>query len=211
MDSERFDRPTKTLSTSSTRRRLLRLLAAVSVAGGVLTLLAPDDVLAGKGRNGRHGGKDSNGGKGGHARGHKGKKGPPGSTSNPCSGVTCTRDVCHEKPNGTPCGPDGSPSHCCQGGVCIPPLTCLSVGKTCGSKADCDRDCCSQKGGALDGCNDGSSSCICGNSLPGQPCGSDDDCFADVSKTRCVCGTCCCTECGSGAMRYLLLHMSPAP
>ena len=39
MDGARFDRLTKSLSAPSTRRRLLRLLSAVPVAGGLLFLV----------------------------------------------------------------------------------------------------------------------------------------------------------------------------
>jgi hypothetical protein len=59
MDPQRFDTLAKTLSTSGTRRGLLRLLAAVPVASGLLTRLEPEDAQ-GRGEDGRDGkdGKD---------------------------------------------------------------------------------------------------------------------------------------------------------
>jgi hypothetical protein len=62
MDTERFDRLVKSLSTVGTRRRLLRLVAPVPVAGALLTRLEEvvqgqlngADVRGGGGRLARH-------------------------------------------------------------------------------------------------------------------------------------------------------------
>jgi hypothetical protein len=114
MDGPRFDRLAKTLSTSGTRRALLRLLAAVPIAGGLLTVLHQEAVQAGKGKHGKHG-KGRNGGHGGKgAHGHKGNNdndgqgGKGGTGSNPCRG----------KADETCCG-DGSSPTWCQGGKCV--------------------------------------------------------------------------------------------
>ena len=51
MDPLRFDMLVKTLSAAGTRRALLRLLAAVPVAGGVFSLFEEEGV-AGNGHKG---------------------------------------------------------------------------------------------------------------------------------------------------------------
>jgi hypothetical protein len=71
MDPVRFDTLIKTLSSTGTRRGLLRLLAAVPVAGGLLALGNPASV-ARKGDKGRQRGKD---GKHGKSRSRDGKAG----------------------------------------------------------------------------------------------------------------------------------------
>src|SRR3954447_22800466 len=77
IEADRFDTLARSLSVASTRRTLVRLLATVPVAGGLLTRLTPDDILAGKGKHGKrgHGRNGGHGGKGGHGHGHKGRRG----------------------------------------------------------------------------------------------------------------------------------------
>jgi hypothetical protein len=75
MDPLRFDMLVKTLSAAGTRRVLLRLLAAVPVAGGVFSLFEEEGV-AGNGHKGEgKGNKGGKGGKGGKSKGGKGKGG----------------------------------------------------------------------------------------------------------------------------------------
>jgi hypothetical protein len=64
MDSDSFDRLAVALSTSGTRRALVRLLAAVPLASGLFPALDPAGVA---GKNGKHG-KSGNGGNGGRGR-----------------------------------------------------------------------------------------------------------------------------------------------
>jgi hypothetical protein len=83
VDAAQFDRLVQSLGAPSPRRRLLRLLAAVPVAGGLLALLAPEAVVGkngkngkgGKGGKGHKGHKGGKGGKGGKGKGDKGKGG----------------------------------------------------------------------------------------------------------------------------------------
>jgi hypothetical protein len=58
MDPQQFDTLARTLSTTGTRRALLRLLAAVPAAGSLLLLIDPEAVTGknGKHRKGGHGG-----------------------------------------------------------------------------------------------------------------------------------------------------------
>ena len=95
MDASGFDHLAKSLSTPGTRRRLVRLLVAVPVAGSLLALLESEGLAANghqghKGGKGHNGGKGGKGGKGGNAKGRKGKHRSHTSRtwtpSNPCAG-----------------------------------------------------------------------------------------------------------------------------
>jgi hypothetical protein len=48
MDTERFDRVTKTLAQAGTRRSLVRLLAVLPVGGALGTLLGDDTAATGR-------------------------------------------------------------------------------------------------------------------------------------------------------------------
>src|SRR5215217_625965 len=63
MDPKRFDTLTKLLSTKGPRRGLLRVLAAVPLAGGVVALFDQAGVQGFENRHGKHGqrGKDKEG------------------------------------------------------------------------------------------------------------------------------------------------------
>jgi hypothetical protein len=211
MDAERFDRLARALSGAGTRRGLLRLAAAVPMASGLRMLLHQEEVQAGKGkdgkgghgRNGGHGGKGGKGGKGGNGyKGHKGKN--HSRTSPSTSPSTSASDPCAWKDNGAACGPGGSTSHCCQGGVCTPPLTCLSRFETCGTVAECEQKCCSRRAGCA-GSDD--PNCSCASNGPGGFCGSDADCRESI----CVCGTCCCPICGEDGTKACLGSCVPCP
>src|SRR5215213_1285127 len=127
MDPERFDSLSKTLSTTGTRRALVRLLAAVPVAGGLLALVDPE-AMAGK--NGKAG-KGAHGGKGGKGhKGHKGHKGGTGGTggtgpsrctSDSCGTGCCDGTICQKGTTTAACG--GNQTTCA---TCAPGETCRS-------------------------------------------------------------------------------------
>ena len=172
MDPTRFDRLAKSLSAATTRRRMVRLLTALPVVSSLAALFA-DPAAADKDRDDRR------------QRRRKRKK---GKGKNNGSG-----SVCAGKANDTPCGPGGDDGHCCQGGVCSPPLDCLSVNEPCGTPEECAQTCCTERGAA---CSSALDDCICDARGPGGPCGSNGDC---VDPAICFCGTCCCGDgCDSG-------------
>src|SRR5215211_2534281 len=78
VEGSQFDTLVKSFSTPGTRRTLVRLLAAVPITSGLLTVLHHEAVQAGKGKDGKNG-KGPNGGHGGKGgkggKGHKGRKG----------------------------------------------------------------------------------------------------------------------------------------
>src|SRR4051812_8448960 len=90
MDSDRFDQLARSLSAASTRRTIVRFLATVPVAGGLLTrLTTPDAVLGGKdGKHGKHG----KGGKHGKDRQTPGRTGKEPSGTSRVVGF-CASDI----------------------------------------------------------------------------------------------------------------------
>src|SRR5688500_15347579 len=100
MDPVRFDTVVKTLSSSGTRRGLLRLLAAVPVAGGLLALIDPEAVAGKNGKNGR-GANGGKGGKGGHGGKGKSSKGRTGRAAR----APAPRPPARAKPTGSAVGP----------------------------------------------------------------------------------------------------------
>src|SRR4051794_6662024 len=79
MDPQRFDTLVKSLSAAGTRRGMLRLLAAVPVAGGLVALLAPEEG-AGKDATRHQKGSGGQDAKGRDAKGQVGKDGKAGKT-----------------------------------------------------------------------------------------------------------------------------------
>jgi hypothetical protein len=142
MDARRFDVLTRTLSSLDTRRRLLGALAALPLAGGLVTLLEPEDAEARKRRERR---KDRHRRRRDKARGKrrtKHRRGcKPKSQAKVCAGrcgliqnrQTCGKPVdCGSCACTPPCG------ECltCQAGPTTPG-TCVpdpaQVGAACGS------------------------------------------------------------------------------
>jgi hypothetical protein len=179
VDSQRFDTLVKTLSAPGTRRGVLRLLAAVPVAGGLLTLLEPDGAQ-GKGAK-RH--QTGNGGKDG--RGKDGKRDQsrdkgtvsicrPESKARTCRG-RCgkVKNICGKRINCGACPECSSDGECgacqiCQEGRCTAP--CDGTG------------CCDDNGE----CHDGRTTEFCGRD--GQTCVACDGeeiCRADDQGETC--------------------------
>jgi hypothetical protein len=156
MDPVRFDSLARTLATTGTRRRLLRLLAAVPVAGGVLSLFDAESIAGNghQGNQGRKGGKGGRGGKGGNAKGHKGGKGKHRSR-------TSSGGLRLPTPPSNACGPFVQP---CPGDP-----QCGSFGKPCPSATQCVDGTCSG-----DSCPSASFSCL--GTSGGECCAGRDDC-----------------------------------
>jgi hypothetical protein len=139
ISSDRFDRLARSLSAASTRRTLVRLLATVPIAGGLLSLLTPADVLAGKR------GKDGKSGKGGKDRKTHGRTGKERSGTSRLVGF-CDPDIS-----------DGDLTECdarCPGEgsgmrVCVNepgPISCRCIGTWCdfdGPPSGVSTSCCS--------------------------------------------------------------------
>src|SRR3954454_6553436 len=128
MDSDRFDQLARSLSAASTRRTIVRFLATVPVAGGLLMrLTTPDAVLGGKdGKHGKHG----KGGKHGKDRQTHGRTGKEPSGTSRVVGF-CDPDIS-----------DGDLTECdarCPGEgsglrVCVNepgPISCRCIGTWC--------------------------------------------------------------------------------
>jgi hypothetical protein len=161
VDPAAFDRLSHTVATAGTRRGLLRLLAALPVAGGMFSLQAP--VMEGQGngaivgggggkrrkrRKRRHDPGDDRDNRKGKGKGkkRKGKKTP----THLCQGVSCPppADTCHLQGS---CDP--------ATGLCSNPDKCPS-GQVCLSNGTCATDC-------------GSTPGICVNFTPGCGCAQD--------------------------------------
>jgi hypothetical protein len=145
MDSDRFDRLARSVSTTSTRRTLVRLLATVPVAGGLLTLLTPDDVLAGK--DGKSKSKNGTGTSGSNTviciLTETTCNGNCGTVLNNCGQlVDCV---------GQPCTPvDGGISDAvCQADA----RCCVPSGGQCGGEGCSSANCCSFSCGCATGCD----------------------------------------------------------
>src|SRR5215216_6739946 len=131
MDPRRFDSLTRSLTGTGTRRGLLRLLAAVPVAGAVLSLVAAEDA-AGRGNGAIVGG---GGGKRHHHNGHhhshhhkshdnpdhRHRHEPSSLCDHACPGGTvCQQGLCKATCSPPPegitcdCGVGGCPHGCCQ-------------------------------------------------------------------------------------------------
>ena len=188
MDASGFDRLTRSLSQSHTRRAAVGRRAAILAAAVGLTFPAPDDAAAGlRHRRRVRNQHDHDNRKGKRKDGNTDKNkrllgtGPPQ--------VDCRQPGS----DGTPCAFVGEKYQlrCCNGG-CPDPPTCLPLGAVtnvpCQSSADCLGDsasaCCS--GSAF--CDNLEGLCSCYFADPGDPCGTDEDCVS--AAPACVCGTC---------------------
>lgn len=189
MDAARFDRLSRRLAASRTRRATLRL-----VAGGVLgVFLAESDPALGaadcRGLN-----QSCRVRRGPHRPGHKPRC---------CSGLVCQHGRCRPPQclQGQPCGEQGT---CCSG-ACVDVQTdeanCGSCGHACPSGEPClGGQCVSQCRAGLTRC---SADCVdvltdaanCGSC--GQACGSDKPTCCNGSCTRLQADPHNCGQCGT--------------
>jgi hypothetical protein len=181
MDPLRFDRLAKTLSAPGTRRRLVRLLLGVPLAGSLAGLLAMEQAdaetplervrdRAKRKQEKRHNndGNNNGGNKGNGGNGNKGNKG---------KGRGC-------KPNcaGTACG--GLDNGC--GGVCA-----------CGEDCDClAGQNCLPNGSCATRCSDANptctaSGCVCSGAVEGGPACRTENITVDSCAGGCPLGSAC--------------------
>jgi hypothetical protein len=194
MDPTRFDTLAKSVSRTGTRRGLLRLLAAVPVAGGLLALGDPDAMAGKNGRNGRNG-TGANGGKGGKGKSRHGRKGKDGTSRSRCNppsdAATCAgtcgtvKNNCGKRVN---CGP------CSCGTGCHPDCqTCNPVTNACdpiGNGTCCNSATGACAGGVCEPCDGATPICDGGQCVE---CARNTDCtafpnsFCDRSTGTCTC------------------------
>ena len=184
MDSVHFDTLVKALAQPGTRRSLLRVLAAVPMATGLLTLREPDEV---QGR-GRRRGKPGQDGKDGTSR--DGKRGNGGSRTRcraESRAKTCkgrcgkVKNICGKRVNCGPCTCKAERACCgeagfwCQDGSCRAiPNDARATLEECGGRCDCVPD-------AENACGGGSpaSATICGTT---RNCPLCSDCAVDPNN-----------------------------
>lgn len=135
MDTNHFARLARIVAVPDSRRRLLRALAALPVAGGLLDILDPDDV-AGNGRRKRRVKKHK------HGKGRRRKKRKPKTCKAEPASQTCAGKCgsvinnCRKAVACGTCGCTGS-DQCASGQVCDGG-TCAACNVTCaGTAAEC--------------------------------------------------------------------------
>ena len=185
MDDSTFDRLTRAISSTGSRRRLVGLLAGVGLAG-LLSHLDDAETEAKRKRHGRRHShrpgkhKHNRKGKSKGGRGKGGGIGGPGpctakggscQQNGDCCGGNCFNQVC--APPVTECGGVACPAGragCCSGTCCTAPSNqCNALGQCCAP--DCDGKQCGP-----DGCGNGGA---CGT------CSGDLTC--DESSGKCLC------------------------
>jgi hypothetical protein len=159
MDPRRFGRLVKTLSAPGTRRSLIRLLAAVPVAGTVLTLLSPEEaagrgngaiVGGGGGKRHRrtahhHPGQHKDHDKHKHRHNHHGKhKGhdttsPEPTCATTCASGCCTGTTCRTGDAFEACGTGGGACSNCNGAFGGIVMGCTLAECDCGAEGCCIR------------------------------------------------------------------------
>ena len=137
MDQQRFDELVKSLSSTDTRRALLRRLAPLPLAGLLATLLHDESAAGGrrkrrKTRNTRQSGDDKENRTGKRKGKRKDKNRGTNTTPTSCTKRTCPANACGSQPDGCggtlSCGGCG-PDQLCTGGTC--------VAKVCGNGGPC--------------------------------------------------------------------------
>jgi hypothetical protein len=154
MDPVRFDTLVKSLPSAGTRRSLLRLLAAVPMAAGLLPLLAPEEAQGRDhhGGNGHKGGNGHNGSKGHNGNNGKGKDGKGGKSGKRGTSRSCTPQERSRTCQGR-CG--SVPNNCGQSVECSCP-----AGEICRSDGTCS---------PCDGNNACPSGCTCSSGSSPEP------------------------------------------
>jgi hypothetical protein len=189
MDPVRFDTLVKSVSRSGTRRGLLRLLAAVPVAGGILALV-DEEGIAGNGQQGNKGGKGgkgARGGKGGNSKSHKGGKGKHRSR-------TSTGSLELPTPPSNACGPfvtpcPGDPQCGSFGRACLGTTQCVDGTCSGDSCPSASWSCLGSSGGEC--CAERAACCKCRNNVTNETygyCSTDPACGSVDFGPDVVCG-----------------------
>lgn len=211
MDPSRFDALARVLSAPDSRRRVLGLLTAVPVAGGLLGILTPEESeAAGRRARRKKAHKHGKGRRRKHGK-HK-KKCTPDSRAQTCAG-RCGR-VINNCQQAVDCGSCACTPACavcltCQDQGANAPGTCIAdptqQGQTCGAAGQiCQADgTCACDAGSCPDCTtcggDGvctpcaaccDSSGVCQNGDTDAACGSSGTCGTCASDSNCVSGTC---------------------
>jgi hypothetical protein len=176
MEADRFDLLIKSLSAAGSRRGLLRLIAALPLAGALAALVSEESEAGRRRRRkARHDpGKDKDNRKGKRKKKGKGKRRKKGNGQTPQSG-----------PTGQPsCVPE-SAAQTCAG-------QCGSVANTCGTLIDCGPCDCGLCP-ACHTCDTATGRCIPNTAVVDEVCGDGQVCQAD--------GTCACRGGSCGGCR----------
>ena len=177
MDPVRFDSLARTLSSTGTRRTVLRLLAALPLAGGLLPLLAQEPAAAKKAKS-KSKSKNTN------ANGVSGGDSSSTGTSTNTTTNTNTNESTNTNANtgtntntntGTNTGTNTSTNTSTNTDPGCTPTTCAAQGKQCGASSD--------------GCNQ---TLDCGSCRRTTPiCISTNTCVACSPANPCPTGGCC--------------------
>src|SRR5688572_25093405 len=186
MDADRFDRLSKTLSRTGSRRTLLHLLTALPLAGALAALLGEES--AGKGRRERRKNRhrqeqNKRQQRRRHDEQHRDQQQRKEQQQN--------RDKKRKRNTPEPGCQPASKAQTCTG-------KCASVTDNCGTLIDCGPCACDPTCGACFTCDPATGSCIpddtqlggaCGQ--PGQVCQDDGSCACTPGGTTCgVCRDC---------------------
>jgi hypothetical protein len=202
MDAERFDALARDMSTPDTRRALLRLVAALPLAGLLSGLLGRatseadgSGAIVGGGGRRRHRRKRHHR----HQRHQRHKRHHCPKSCGPCQ--SCQQGKCQPDPDGSACG-GGT---CCDG-KCVDlnthPRNCGACGRRCQINGVCEQGQC----GCIQGCDDYASGFQCCPAIgPSCSCGLGQytdplNCNVDIPEENCppeqrcigpFCKTCC--------------------
>ena len=205
MDPRRFDSLVRTFAAAGTRRRVIAVLAALPIVGG-LADLAPDEVEAEKPRdrikrrkdahrrkrrnrkrqNNKNNNRKKNNGGGGKGVGKPDAcalNGQACQQNSDCCKGNCFNQVCANPPNqcaGKNC-PDGTTGCCDVDGCCASPTNQCNPGGLC-----CAPNCGGKQCGP-DGCGGNGT---CGSCAPGQTC--------NLATAQCEGPVCSAASCPNG-------------
>ncbi len=189
MDTDRFDSLAKSFSASSSRRGIIRLVAALPITGGLVALLARQVThgqgnVAGVGGGGRRRRRGAGRGDRDHHDDHKkkGNRKDKGKGKGKGKGCTpnCAANVCGPDGCGGSCGECGCGSRCCNGACCPPGPSDLT--QVCYQGACCEPQC--DAVGVT--CGPGNESAKCGLASCGTCPNPGDVCVSGVCNSACA-------------------------
>jgi hypothetical protein len=179
MDADLFDQLITTLAAAGTRRRLLGLLSALPLVGGLVALLDPDEVDAHGRRHRRK--KRHKHGKGRRRKHHRKKRCQPNSKATTCAGKCGpVKNNCKKTVDCGACACDPPCDVCftCQEGPTTP--------GTCVVDPDQQGQACGDPGQVC--LPDGSCACDASSCPACQVCDSSGQCVADPAQDAACCG-----------------------